>query len=209
VPPCGHIAGIYARISRTVGVHKPPANEQISTAQDVQTTLTNDEYGFLNDNSVNVIRAFPGRGLRVAGARTLASDSLEQTPELRYVNIRRLLLMIEESIAEQLNWLVFEPNTPILWEDIERIVGGFLTRLWRLGMLDGATPDDAFYVRCDESTNPPEQVDQGRLLCEIGIRPPWPAEFIVVRIGITEGRVVVLGEITLEQSEQVLVLTGI
>lgn len=182
VPPCGHIAGIYARVDRQVGVHKPPANEVLAYAQDVSIQVDDLLHGVLNDQAVNVIRAYRGRGLRLAGERTLSAD-----PEWRYINVRRLLIMIEEAIDQQTQWIVFEPNNPDLWREVDRVVRSFLDGLWRRGMLDGATAADAYAVTCDETTNPPEETEMGRLICRIGVQPPWPAEFVVVRIGKTEG----------------------
>lgn len=177
VPPSGHVAGVLARTDLRDGVHKAPANELVEGAYDVVTVVGDRTHGELNDRSVNVIRPWHGRGLRVAGARTLAAD-----PLMRYVNVRRLLSMIEEAIDEQTQWAVFEPNAVTLWRDVDRIVRGFLDDLWRRGMLDGATPEDAYFVRCDDTANTPPDVDAGRLVCLIGIRPPAPAEFVVVRI---------------------------
>ena len=139
-------------------------------------------HGVLNERGINVIRSFNGRGIRVAGARTLSSDI-----EWRYVNVRRLMTMIEEAIDESTQWTVFEPNNRDLWRDIDRVVRGFLDALWRRGMLDGATAEEAYFVRCDETTNPPEETDAGRVICLVGVQPPWPAEFVVVRIGKTQG----------------------
>ena len=189
VPPSGHVAGIYARGDLRVGVHKPPANEELEGVKDVQVKLEDIDHGALNDRGVNVVRAYPGRGVRVAGARTL-----NISPEWRYVNVRRLLIMIEEAIDEQTQWTVFEPNNRDLWRDIERVARSFLETLWRRGMLDGATPEEAFSVRCDESTNPQSETDLGRVICEIGVLPPWPAEFVVVRIGKTEGGTEIIEE---------------
>lgn len=189
VPPSGHVAGIYARGDRRVGVHKPPANEELEGVKDVQVKLEDIEHGDLNDRGINVIRPYRGRGVRVAGARTL-----DDSPEWRYVNVRRLLIMIEEAIDEQTQWTVFEPNNRDLWRDIERVARSFLETLWRRGMLDGATPEEAFFVRCDESTNPQAEIDVGRVTCEIGVLPPWPAEFVILRIGKTEGGTEVLEE---------------
>ncbi|MBS1789181.1 MAG: phage tail sheath family protein [Acidobacteria bacterium] len=182
VPPSGHIAGVYARSDLRVGVHKPPANEEIEAANNVGRQIDDIIHGLLNDESVNVIRPYNGRGIRVAGARTLSRD-----PEWRYVNVRRLMTMIEEAIDEGTQWIVFEPNNQALWRDIDRVVRNFLEGLWRRGMLDGATSDDAFFVRCDETTNSPEDTEAGRVICMIGVQPPWPAEFVVVRIGRTQG----------------------
>jgi phage tail sheath protein FI len=182
IPPSGHVAGIYARGDRRIGVHKPPANELVEAVKDVKTEVDETIHGILNDNSVNVIRTFSGRGIRVAGARTLSRDT-----DWLYVNVRRLLIMIEEAIDEATQWTVFEPNNPDLWREIDREVRSFLNTLWRRGMLDGATAEDAYFVRCDETTNPPEEVENGRVTCLVGVQPPWPAEFVVVRIGKTQG----------------------
>ncbi len=162
-------------------MHKPPANEELFYAQDVSTQIEDLLHGDLNDRSVNVIRAYRGRGLRLAGARTLSSD-----PDWRYVNVRRLLIMIEEAIDQQTQWLVFEPSNPDVWREVDRVVRSFLDGLWHRGMLDGPTAADAYSVTCDTTTNPPDQAEVGRLICRIGVQPPWPAEFVVVRIGKTE-----------------------
>jgi hypothetical protein len=162
------------------GVHKPPANEVLEGARDVNRQLDARTHGDLNDSSINAIRPIPGRGILVLGVRTLDPDI-----RWRYVNIRRLFSMIEEALDEQLQWLVFEPNNPQLWREIDRVVTGYLERLYRLGMLDGATPEEAYSVRCDASTNPPWDTDLGRVTCIIGIQPPYPAEFVVVRLGVT------------------------
>jgi uncharacterized protein len=180
VPPSGHVAGVYARTDRRTGVHKPPANEVVEGAGDVVVTTDDLAHGELNEQGVNVIRAWNARGLRVAGARTL-SDAVEW----RYVNVRRLLSMIEEAIDEDTQWAVFEPNTADLRSEVDRVARSFLDGLWRQGMLDGATAEDAFFVRCDETTNTAEDADLGRLVCVIGVQPPWPAEFVIARIGRT------------------------
>jgi uncharacterized protein len=177
VPPSGHVAGVCARVDRQVGVHKPPANEVVEGALDLLTLVDDITHGDLNDGGVNVIRAQPARQVRVLGERTLARDT-----EWRFLNIRRLLLMIEESLEESARWTVFEPNSQALWRDVDRTVRGFLDNLWRQGMLGGATADEAYYVRCDETTNPPAAVDAGRLTCLIGVLPPPPAEFVVIRL---------------------------
>ena len=189
VPPSGHVAGVYARADQQVGVHKPPANERIEGAQDVSTPVDDIAHGDLNDRAVNVIRSYNGRGVRVAGARTLSSDM-----EWRYVNVRRLLIMIAEAIDEGTQWTVFEPNNPDLWREVDRVARSFLDGLWRRGMLDGATAEEAYFVRCDETTNPPEDTELGLMICLIGVQPPWPAEFVIVRIGKTESGTEILEE---------------
>lgn len=177
VPPSGHIAGIWARSDATRGVHKAPANETVRMALDVTYRLTRDEQGQLNQFGVNCIRFFSREGIKVWGARTLSAD-----PEWRYLNVRRLFNMIEESIADSTRWIVFEPNDRILWNQIRRDAGDFLTRVWRDGALMGASPQEAFFVKCDAETNPPDVVDAGQVVTLIGIAPVKPAEFIIFRI---------------------------
>ncbi len=133
----------------------------------------------LNPQGVNCIRFFSREGIRVWGARTLAASA----SEWRYINVRRLFNMVEESIAESTRWVVFEPNDRTLWKSIRRDIGAFLTRLWRQGALMGRTPEEAFYVKCDEETNPPDVIDAGQVVAEIGIAPVKPAEFVIFKIG--------------------------
>ncbi|HEY7268470.1 MAG TPA: phage tail sheath subtilisin-like domain-containing protein [Dehalococcoidia bacterium] len=177
VPPCGHIAGIWARNDSARGVHKAPANETIRGAVDVEMQITKGEQDQLNPDGINCIRAFAGRGIRVWGARTLSSD-----PEWRYVNVRRFFNFVEKSIENGTHWVVFEPNDLDLWSRITRNVTAFLTTQWRIGALFGATPEQAFYVKCDEETNPGDVIDAGQVVTEIGICPVKPAEFVVFRI---------------------------
>ena len=183
VPPSGHLAGIWARSDAQRGVHKAPANETITGALNVTYHLTRAEQGELNQNGVNCIRFFAGEGVRVWGARTLASGS----SEWRYLNVRRLVNMIEESISTSTRWIVFEPNDRPLWMAIRRDVSAFLTGLWRDGALMGRTPEEAFFVLCDEETNPPDQIDQGIVTTVIGIAPVKPAEFVIFRISQFSG----------------------
>jgi uncharacterized protein len=180
IPPSGHVAGMYARTDRQRGVHKPPANQILEGVFDVRQQMDDATHGELNDSAVNAIRPIPGRGVLVLGARTLDPDI-----RWRYINVRRLFAMIEEALDEQMQWLTFEPNNPRLWRDIDRAMRGFLERLYRLGMLDGETSEKAYFVRCDETTNPPWDTDEGRVRCDVGLQPPFPAEFVVVRIGVT------------------------
>jgi uncharacterized protein len=177
IAPSGAMAGIWARVDGLRGVHKAPANEPVRGAVDLSYRMTRDEQGLLNSSGVNGIRAFAREGIRVWGARTLADD-----PEWRYLSVRRLFNMVEESIEEGTNWIAFEPNDRTLWKHVRRDVGAFLTRLWRDGALMGATPEEAFYVKCDEETNPPDVVDAGELVAQIGLAPVKPAEFIVFEI---------------------------
>ncbi|WP_030681904.1 phage tail sheath subtilisin-like domain-containing protein [Streptomyces cellulosae] len=177
VPPSGHVAGIWARNDFERGVHKAPANEVVRGAIDVEMKITRGEQDLLNPIGVNCIRPFPGRGIRVWGARTLASD-----PAWRYLNIRRYFNYLEESILIGTQWVVFEPNDEALWARIRRNVSAFLVNEWRGGALFGSRPEEAFYVKCDAETNPPESVDLGRVICEIGIAPVKPAEFVIFRL---------------------------
>jgi phage tail sheath protein FI len=177
VPPCGHVAGLWARTDTSRGVHKAPANEVVRRANGLGFQVTAGEQAALNRNGVNCIRAFPGRGIRVWGARTLSSD-----PEWRYINVRRLVNFISESIMEGTQWAVFEPNDSRLWMQLRISTGNFLTRVWRDGALFGSSPDQAFYVKCDAETNPPDLIEAGQVTTEIGIAPVKPAEFIVFRI---------------------------
>ncbi|NUR03175.1 MAG: phage tail sheath family protein [Streptomyces sp.] len=177
VPPSGHIAGIWARSDSERGVHKAPANEVVRGAVDLEYQVTRGEQDLLNPIGVNCIRAFPGRGIRVWGARTLSSD-----PAWRYLNIRRYFNYLEESILIGTQWVVFEPNDHNLWARIRRNISAFLVNEWRSGALFGQRPEEAYYVKCDEETNPPESVDVGRVICEIGIAPVKPAEFVIFRL---------------------------
>ncbi|MFE4513877.1 phage tail sheath family protein [Kitasatospora sp. NPDC056783] len=177
VPPSGHLSGVWSRNDSERGVHKAPANEVVRGAVDLELQITRGEQDLLNPVGVNCIRAFPGRGVRVWGARTLASD-----PAWRYLNVRRYFNYLEESILIGTQWVVFEPNDEALWSRIRRNISAFLVNEWRAGALFGSTAEEAFYVKCDAETNPPESVDVGRVVCEIGIAPVKPAEFVVFRM---------------------------
>lgn len=210
IPPSGYVAGIYARVDNRRGVHEPPANEELIGVRDLapqyatrrsrtpvtrgadQSVLAGFDdalHALLNDEQVNVIRPYPGRGMRIAGARTLSSDTA-----LRFVNVRRLLIMIEEAIDQRTQWTVFEPNNRDLWRDVDRVVRAFLDDLWRAGMLDGSTAADAYSVRCNDATNLPFVRDRGLMVCEIGVLPPWPAEFVIVRIGRSQDATLTISE---------------
>ena len=177
VPPSGHMAGVWARTDDTRGVWKAPANEVIRGALDVELPITKAEQGLLNPIGVNCIRPFGTRGIRVWGARTLASDT-----DWTYINVRRLFNMVEQTIMDGTQWVVFEPNDQKLWQGVKRTLNAFLRGLWADGALFGATAEQAFYVKCDEETNPPESIDQGKLVVEVGIAPVKPAEFVIFRI---------------------------
>jgi hypothetical protein len=187
IPPSGHVAGIFARVEHLTGVHKAPANEVLEGVEDVTVGVDQIEQGLLNDEQVNVICPYHGRRVRVAGARTGSEDRA-----LLFVNVRRLLIAVERSIRMQLQWIAFEPQNPALWRQVDRVVRSFLDSLWRRGMLDGASREEAYSVTCDATVNPESESAKGKLVCEIGILPPWPAEFVVMRIGITEGAVEML-----------------
>ena len=182
VPPSGYLAGIWARNDSERGVHKAPANEVVRGAIELQTQLTRTEQELLNPIGVNAIRAFPGRGIRVWGARTLSSD-----PAWRYVNIRRLFNYLEKSILGATQFAVFEPNDPALWGKLRRSISAFLINEWRKGALFGNTADEAFFVKCDEETNPAELIDVGQVVCQIGVAPVKPAEFVVFELSQFSG----------------------
>jgi uncharacterized protein len=177
VPPSGHMAGIWGRSDDTRGVHKAPANEVIRGVIDLELNITKSEHDQLNPEGINCLRSFPGRGIRVWGARTLSSD-----PSWRYINVRRLFNYLEKSILGGTQWVVFEPNDLDLWGRIRRTISAFLTRTWRDGALFGATPNDAFFVKCDAETNPPDVIDAGQVVCLIGVSPVKPAEFVVFKL---------------------------
>jgi phage tail sheath protein FI len=177
IPPSGHIAGVWARVDETRGVHKAPANEVIRGANGLAFQITHAEQGELNRNGINCIRAFPGRGIRIWGARTLSSD-----PEWRYINVRRLFNYVAESIMLGTQWSVFEPNDQRLWSSLTTNLYSFLSRVYRSGALFGASPNEAFYVKCDAETNPPELIEAGQVVCEVGIAPVKPAEFVIFRL---------------------------
>jgi hypothetical protein len=181
VPPSGHVAGVYADVALRKGAHQAPANQVLAGVKSLAVAIDDGQHASLNDGQVNAIRACPGRGLRVMGARTLSSDA-----SLRYVNVRRLLLMLRGTLEEYGQGLVFEPNNADLWRRVERVVAALLDRLWRAGMFDGASAEEAYSVRCDATTTPAYEQDNGRVICEVGVNLPWPAEFVIVRIGFTQ-----------------------
>ncbi len=177
IPPSGHMVGIYNRVDADRGVHKAPANEVLLGATDLEISLTRGEQDTLNPIGVNCIRAFPGRGIRIWGARTLSSDG-----SWRYINVRRLFILVGASLDIGMQWVVFEPNDQTLWAKVRRDVTSFLRVIWRTGALFGTTPEAAFYVKCDEELNPREIRDLGQLIIEVGLAPVKPAEFVIFRI---------------------------
>ena len=183
VPPSGHIAGIYARSDEQRGVHKAPANEAVRGALNVKYYVGKPKHEMLNPQGVNVIRNINGN-ITLWGARTIGGD---RNGEWKYVNVRRLFLFLAESIDEGTQWVVFEPNDMALWGKIKRNVSAFLTNVWRSGALFGASPAEAFYVKCDEETNPPEVRDLGQVVTEIGVAIVRPAEFVIFRITQSTG----------------------
>lgn len=182
MPPSGFIAGIWGRNDDQRGVHKAPANEVVRGAISLEVQLTKKEQELLNPSGINCIRAFPGQGIRVWGARTLSSD-----PAWRYLNVRRLFNYLEESILTGTNWVVFEPNDDALWAKIRRTIASFLVMEWRKGALFGRTPDEAFFVKCDRETNPAEGIDAGQVVCRIGVAPVKPAEFVIFQLSQFSG----------------------
>jgi uncharacterized protein len=182
VPPSGHVAGVMARCDNTVGVHKAPANETVRGAVDLDYPLNDTEQGILNQKNINCIRRFPGRPPLVWGARTLTSST-----QWRYVNVRRLVSYIEDSIIQGVRWAVFEPNNKALWKALERSITEFLTRVWEAGALFGASAKEAFYVRITDELNPPPVRALGQVIAEIGLAVTRPAEHVVLRIGLWDG----------------------
>jgi phage tail sheath protein FI len=178
LPPSGHVAGIYARTDATRGAFKAPANEAVMGALGVSRLLSPSHQDQLNPEGINAIRSFNGT-IRVWGARTMADQNTEQ---FRYLSARRFFNFRRESIIEGTSWVVFEPNSPALWQRITRNVGDFLLGQWRAGALFGDTPAQAFYVRCDATTNPPDVRKQGQVVTEVGVAIVEPAEFVIFRI---------------------------
>ncbi len=177
IPPSGSVAGIYARSDNTRGVHKAPANEVVRACVGLDCQFNKGEQDILNPKGVNLIRVFPGMGIRVWGARTVSSDG-----SWKYINVRRLFIFIEESIKANTNWAVFEPNDEVLWVRVQRTISVFLTNLWRGGSLAGSSADEAFFVNIGRSTMSQDDIDNGRLICVIGVAPVKPAEFVIFRI---------------------------
>ncbi|MBA3340121.1 MAG: phage tail sheath family protein [Geodermatophilaceae bacterium] len=189
MPPSGYMAGIWGRNDDTRGVHKAPANEVVRGAIALEVQITKNEHELLNPVGINCLRSFPGRGIRVWGARTLSSD-----PAWRYLNVRRLFNYLEESILGGTNWVVFEPNDATLWAKVRRTLSAFLVNEWRKGALFGLTPDEAFFVKCDEETNPAEGIDAGQVVCLVGVAPVKPAEFVIFRLSQFSGGVSLVNE---------------
>jgi uncharacterized protein len=177
VPPSGHMAGVWARVDATRGVHKAPANEMILGANGLAFQVTKAEQGELNRNGINCIRTFPNRAAVCWGARTLSSE-----PEWRYINVRRIFNYVSDSIMQGTQWAVFEPNDERLWTALTISISNFLNRVWRSGALFGTSASEAYFVKCNSETNPPEVIEAGQVVCEIGIAPVKPAEFVIFRL---------------------------
>jgi len=195
VPPCGYIAGVYARTDHARGVHKAPANEVLQGALGLERLLSNEDQAYLNPKRVNCLRAFPGRGIRVWGARTLSGHNA-----WTYVNVRRLFLTAVRWIDWHMDVVVFEPNDVRLWARIERELNGYFLKVYRQGALKGRTPQEAFYVKCNAQTNPPELQDLGQVVTEIGLAPAVPYEFVVIRLIHGASGVSISGPVRPEQN---------
>jgi phage tail sheath protein FI len=189
IPPSGYVSGVFARTDLTKGVHKAPANEEMMGVRDLVVTVTDNEQDILNPAGVNCLRNFPGRGILIWGSRSVSSDTT-----WRFINIRRLLIMIEESIEEAMQWAVFEPNDVHLRNGIILAVTSFLETLWSKGALAGNTASEAFFVKCDEVNNPQSVIDEGKIITDIGVAPSVPAEFIVFRIGKIKDKIEIIEE---------------
>jgi hypothetical protein len=178
LPPSGFVTGIYARSDIARGVFKAPANEVVRGLTKFEININKPRQDVLNPEGINALRFFEGRGNRVWGARTISSD-----PEWKYVNVRRLFIYLEHSIDKGTQWAVFEPNNERLWANIRSTIEDFLLVQWKQGALMGAKPEQAYFVRCDRTTMTQNDLDNGRLICLIGVAPTYPAEFVIFRIG--------------------------
>lgn len=182
VPPSGHVAGLWGRTDDQRGVHKAPANDVLRGVVSLELNITKNEHDLLNPEGVNVIRSFPGRGVRVWGARTLSSDAA-----WKYVNVRRYFNYLEKSIQNGTQWCVFEPNDYNLWGRMRRTIAAFLANEWRKGALFGSDMGGAFFVKCDGENNVADTIDAGMVVCEIGVAPVKPAEFVIFRLSQYSG----------------------
>jgi len=178
LPPSGFVAGIYARNDTNRAVYKAPANEVVNLALGFEKLLNKSQQDVLNPEGINCFRFFEGRGFRLWGARTISSD-----PEWKYVNLRRYFAYLEHSIDKGTQWAVFEPNGEALWGNVRRTIEDFLLNEWQMGALLGDKPEKAYFVKCDRSTMTQNDLDNGRLVCLIGVAPLRPAEFVIFRIG--------------------------
>ncbi len=176
IPPSGAVLGVYSRTDINRGVHKAPANETVFCTG-LKVNYTKEEQDILNPEGINLIRNIPGQGIRVWGARTASSNSA-----FKYVNVRRLFIFVEESIKANTNWVVFEPNDPTLWQRVSLTISSFLDSMWRSGQLSGASPAEAYFVEIGPQTMSREDILNGRLICNVGIAPSRPAEFVIFRV---------------------------
>jgi len=179
IPPCGHLSGIYAQIDATRGVWVAP-DASLAGVTALSHNLTSAESDELNSRGIDVIRSFPAQGIRVWGARTTTN----QNSYYKYISVRRLMIFLEQSIAEGTQWAVFEPNGPALWTVVRSSIEKFLESVWKQGALQGATQQEAFFVRCDPTTMTQDDLDNGRLVCIVGLAPLHPAEFVIIQIGV-------------------------
>jgi uncharacterized protein len=195
VPPSGYVAGVYARTDYGRGVHKAPANEVLQGVLGLERLLTNKDQAYLNPRRVNCLRSFPGRGILVWGARTLSGDDT-----WTYVNVRRLFLTAVRWIDWHMGFAVFEPNDARLWTRIQHELNSYFLKVYRQGALKGRTPQEAFYVKCNAQTNPPEVQDLGQVVTEIGLAPAVPYEFVVVRLIHGANGITISGPVRPEQN---------
>jgi hypothetical protein len=181
VPPCGHVAGAIAGHDLAEGVASPPANLELVDVADLTARITDARHAGLNERGINVVRTFFGGGIRIMGARTFAA----RDADLRWLHARRLVSAVGDALFARAQWTVFEPHDAALWRAVERMANSLLAGFWRRGILAGATREEAFFARCDAETNPPAERAAGRLVCLVGLRPVTPAEFVVLRFGLT------------------------
>ncbi|MEJ2454143.1 MAG: phage tail sheath subtilisin-like domain-containing protein [Candidatus Thiodiazotropha sp.] len=193
IPPSGHVLGQYAAAERESGVHKAPANRPLAWCQDLTLMLDDERHGMLNQEGINLIRGMPGRGIRIQGARTLSSDS-----DWRYVNVRRLMLMIKKAVELSVQWAAFEPNDHDTRNKLRLTLMSFLIALWQQGALAGDSVEQSLFVKCDEENNPPDERNLGHLWVDIGVAPAKPFEFIVLRVGRSGNAFEIAAENTLK-----------
>jgi phage tail sheath protein FI len=183
IPPCGYVAGAYAQTDLSIGVQKPPANIELQFAVQIARLLNNDQQGQLNNQGINVIRLFPGRGIRIWGARSLAGSGDDDTqPNWRFIHTRRVMSMIEDSIEKSMQWTTFQSNDTSLRSTLTHSLNVFLQGLWQTGGFLGTSYNQAFFVKCDDTNNPQPIVDEGQLICQIGVAVAAPMEFLTFQI---------------------------
>ena len=180
IPPCGHLAGVYSQTDITRGVWVAPANVPLLGVTALSQDLSAVDSDELNSRNIDVIRRFPTEGIRVWGSHTTTN----QDSDYKYISIRRFMIFLEQSMAKGLQWAVFEPNGPALWAGIRSSIESFLATVWRQGALQGTTAQEAYFVRCDLSTMTQDDIDNGRVVCIVGVAPVRPAEFVIIRIGV-------------------------